>query len=283
VLSHEWFCERAGAEIEALAAVVGGAPDIAVRVPACPGWTVADLAGHTGNVHRWATAIVTARAAERPPFPELESPWSSADGWARWLTSGAVPLLAALRSAGPAARVWTWGADGTSGWWARRIVHETAVHRADAQLALGIEPDIDPVTAADGIEEFLENLPAARRPSRHLAELPAGASLHLHATDCDGEWVVRFGADGPRAEGPRAEGPRGEGPRGEGPRGEGPRGERQSTVTWTRGHEKATAAVRGPVADLLLFTYGRYPAAGPRLSVFGDTSLLDLWQEKLTL
>ena len=253
MLDHEWFCERAGAEIGALADVVGGAPDIAAGVSACPGWTVADLAAHTGNIHRWATAIVATRAAARPPFPVVESPWSSADGWAAWLASGGRPLLDALRSAGPATEVWTWGPGRTSGWWARRMLHETAVHRADAQLALGIEPVIDPVTAADGIEEFLDNLPSARRPARHLADLPAGASVHLHATDSDGEWLVRFGADGP------------------------------GTMSWARGHQKATAAVRGPVADLLLFTYGRYPAADPRLSVFGDASLLGLWQEKLAL
>jgi len=253
VLDHDWFCERAGAEIGALADVVGDAPDIEADVPACPGWTVAGLAEHAGNVHRWATTIVASRAADRQPFPAVESPWSSADGWAQWLRSGALPLLAALRSAGPAEQVWTWGPGGTSGWWARRMVHETVVHRADAELALGIQPVIDPVTAADGIDEFLENLPEARRPARHLASLPAGTSVHLHATDSDGEWVIRFGAAGP------------------------------GTVTWTRGHEKATAAVRGPVADLLLFSYGRYPATDSRLSVFGDAPLLGLWQEKLAL
>jgi uncharacterized protein (TIGR03083 family) len=258
VLDHEWFCELADAEIGALAGVVGGAPDIAADVPACPGWTVADLAAHTGNVHRWATAIVATRAAAAQPFPAVESPWSSADGWAQWLASGALPLLEALRSAGPATEVWTWGAGRTSGWWARRMLHETVVHRADAELALGVEPVIDPVTAADAIDEFLDNLPTARRPARHLAELPAGASVHLHATDSDGEWLVRFGAGGSG-------------------------GEAKGTVTWTRGHEKATAAVRGPVADLLLFSYGRRSATDPRLSVFGDASLLGLWQQKLTL
>jgi uncharacterized protein (TIGR03083 family) len=249
VLDHEWFCERAGAEIAALADVVGTAPDIAMDVPACPGWTVAGLAEHTGNVHRWATAIVATRATGPVAFPAVDSEPSA--GWGPWLTAGAAPLLEALRSAGPSAEVWTWGTGRTSGWWARRMLHETAVHRADAQLALGVEPVIDPVTAADGIDEFLDNLPAARRPSRHLASLPAGTSVHLHATDSDGEWVVRFGTAGP--------------------------------VSWSRGHEKATAAVRGPVADLLLFSYGRYSATDPRLSVFGDESLLGLWQEKLTL
>ena len=64
------------------------------------------------------------------------------------------------------------------------MLHETTVHRADVELAAGLVPDVDPVVAADGIEEFLANLPTARRPSEHLGSLPAGASLHLHATDC---------------------------------------------------------------------------------------------------
>ena len=63
------------------------------------------------------------------------------------------------------------------------MLHETTVHRADAELtAWLVDPEVDPVVAADGIDEFLFNLPSARRPE-HLASLPAGASLHLHATD----------------------------------------------------------------------------------------------------
>ena len=187
VLDHEGFCQRAENEIAALAEVIATAPDIASDVPSCPGWTFADLAQHTGDVHRWATTIVETRATARVPFPEADSPWASPDGWAQWLTSGARPLLAALRSAGPLTPVWSWGPGRTSGWWARRMLHETTVHRADAELALGVGPVIDPVVAADGIDEFLFNLPSARRPFKHLSSLPGGASVHLHATDYDGE------------------------------------------------------------------------------------------------
>jgi len=34
-----------------------------------------------------------------------------------------------------------------------------------------------------------------------------------------------------------------------------------SGIAWERGHKKATTAIRGPVASLLLFTYGRLPAS----------------------
>ena len=251
MLDHDWFCERAEQEISALAAVVADAPDVAKDVPSCPGWTVADLAQHTGTIHRWATAIVETEATARVPAPEAASPWESADGWAQWLASGAAPLLATLRSAGPLTAVWSWGPGRTSGWWARRMLHETTVHRADAELALGVaDPVIDPVVAADGIDEFLFNLPSARRPYKHLASLPTGASMHLHATDSDGEWLVRF---------------------------------TESGIAWERGHARATVAVRGPVALLLLFTYGRVPGADERFAVFGDASVLDAWQQKTTL
>ncbi len=225
--------------------------DPAIEVPTCPGWAVAKLVKHTGIVHRWAEAIVSTRTSTRIEQRGLEIGLPAAEaGYPAWLAAGAAPLAAALRSAGPDTAVWAWGAEQRSGWWARRMLHETTVHRADTEFAAGGWPEIDPVVAADGIDEFLANLPAARRPAARLAELPAGASLHLHATDSDGEWLIRFGDGG---------------------------------VTWSRGHEKATTAVRGPVTALLLFTYGRIPAADSRLSVFGDPSLLSAWQEKTAL
>jgi hypothetical protein len=128
------------------------------------------------------------------------------------------------------------------------MLHETTVHRADAQISVGAEPAFDPLAAAYGFDEILSFLPVVRRPA--LAGLPAGQSLHLHATDSDGEWLIKF-ADG--------------------------------TITCSRGHEKASAAVRGPTGLLLLFTYGRVPGSDPRLAVFGDASLLDTWQENSAL
>jgi uncharacterized protein (TIGR03083 family) len=250
MLSHEWFCDQTEAEIARMASLVAGA-DPAGPVPTCPQWSVARLVKHTGIVHRWATQIVTARSSEPVSLRDVEAGLPALEtAYPGWLADGAAPLIAALRAAGPDIAVWAWGAESRSGWWARRMLHETTVHRADVEFAVGGWPDIDPVVAADGIEEFLTNLPSASRPRDHLGSLPAGKSLHLHATDTDGEWLIRF-ADG--------------------------------TVTWSRGHEKATAAVRGPVATLLLFTYGRLEPAAESLTVFGDSSVLDAWREKTAL
>jgi len=252
VPDHEWYCSGAEAEVALMASTVSGA-DLSVTVPTCPGWTIERLVAHIGVVHRWATEIVATRATAPVDRPDLDIRFpDEGSGWATWLAAGAAPLMAALRSAGPDAPVWTWRPAGRSGWWARRMLHETTVHRADAETALGAVPAVDPVVAADGIDEFLSNLPFARRPREHLGSLPAGESLHLHATDSDGEWLIRFpGPDG--------------------------------GIEWSRGHAKASAAVRGPVSVLLLFTYGRVPGSDPRLTVFGEQSLLDAWQQKTAL
>jgi uncharacterized protein (TIGR03083 family) len=233
-----------------MAAVIRAA-DPAAPVPSCPPWSVAKLAKHTGIVHRWVTAIVSTRSSSRVEQQSLDAGLPSAEAlYADWLAAGAAPLLSELRSAGPDTAVWAWGAAQCSGWWARRMLHETTVHRADAELALGAWPSVDSVVAADGIEEFLTNLPEARRPRENLGSLPAGESIHLHATDCDGEWVIRFG-DG--------------------------------SLTWSRGHEKANVAARGPVTALLLLTYGRVLPSAESLTVFGDEGLLHTWQEKTAL
>jgi uncharacterized protein (TIGR03083 family) len=50
-----------------------------------------------------------------------------------------------------------WPPDQTVGFWARRMAHETAVHRVDAELAVGTpNPAVDPELAVDGIDEILD-------------------------------------------------------------------------------------------------------------------------------
>jgi uncharacterized protein (TIGR03083 family) len=255
-MEHEEYCARAGAEIARMAQVTRCAA-LETPVPACPGWDLARLIKHTGIVHRWATAAVATKATERVASTDLDVglPADVAD-YPQWLAAGAAPLLAALREAGADAPVWSWASDGGgSGWWARRMLHETTVHRADAELARGIEPSIDPVVAADGVGEFLAIGRLASRPSQRLAELPDDQTIHLHATDnglgSGGEWLISLGGD--------------------------------DGYTWSHGHAKGTVAVRGPAALLLLLAYGRVKPDDERLTVFGDASLLTTWQDIMTL
>ena len=65
-------------------------------------------------------------------------------------------------------------------WLARRMAHELAMHRVDADLARGQATGIEPALASDGIDEFLEFF--------RNGELVG--SVHIHCTDVAGEWTI---------------------------------------------------------------------------------------------
>ena len=57
---------------------------------------------------------------------------------------------------GPATPSATWWApDQTVGFWARRMAQETAVHRVDAESAVGKATPVDAALAVDGVDEVL--------------------------------------------------------------------------------------------------------------------------------
>jgi uncharacterized protein (TIGR03083 family) len=257
-MEHEEYCARTGAEIARIAALAEGV-DPQAAVPSCPGWGLSKLLSHTGITHRWVTTVVATRMTEpvSPRSIDAGLPEDPAD-YPKWLASGAAPLLSALRDAGPDTPVWSWAGPAVAGWWARRMLHETTVHRADAELTVGAQPAIDPVVAADGIDEFLSFAHMGGRPSKRQADLPSGQTIHLHATDEDlgeaGEWLISLGG-----------------------------GTSGAGYTWSHGHAKGSVAVCGPADLLLLLVYGRVRPDDERLQVFGDSGLLGTWQEVMTL
>ncbi|MGW0807963.1 maleylpyruvate isomerase family mycothiol-dependent enzyme [Nonomuraea sp. NPDC002799] len=229
-------------ETARLASLAG---DLSVPVPTCPGWTLAELVTHVGQTHRWAVHMLRGRVQERTWSREVPDGLAEGRGGdAAWLRAGAAELIETLRVTDPSMPVWTWGPDLRASWWPRRMLFELVIHRADAELALGVDPVVPAATAIDGIEEFLHNLPHARWVTRPLAELGAeGATIHLHANDADGEWTITQGPAG--------------------------------KISWARGHAKGDAAVQGPVSDLLLLLYGR--RSPDALTVYGERALLDRW------
>lgn len=242
---HERYCQAVESEIARIVEVVEGA-DPATPVPTCPEWTIAALVKHLGGTHRWAEHMVRHRTPERVSFRDvrLDLPDDEAD-YPAWLAAGAGPLVATLRATGAETPVWSFGVDQHARFWARRMCHETLVHRADAELALGGEPEIDPETAIDGINELLTILSVSHRHASRLRELDrAGETLHLHATDVAGEWIITPGPE---------------------------------EFTWEHGHGKGAVAVRAAASDLLLLVYGRLKPVDGRVTVFGDASLLQGW------
>jgi uncharacterized protein (TIGR03083 family) len=253
-LRHDRYLDALAVQSALLAEALAGA-DLRQRVPTCPDWTLHRLAEHVGQVHRWVTAIVTRRVTT-PPDP-ADSPAATAPQapyeLSTWLRDGTGELVDAIRAADPQTTVWSWADDHSVGFWARRMVHETAVHRADAELALGREFVLEPDLAADAISEWLSllDLPQAARMHPELTELRGdGQILHLHSTDPGlgeaGEWIVRRLPSGP---------------------------------VWEHGHTKGDVAVRGAVVDLLLVLMRRVPHGDAPITVLGDVGVLEHWLE----
>jgi uncharacterized protein (TIGR03083 family) len=233
-------------------ALVGA--DLQQRVPTCPDWTVHHLAQHVGQAHRWVTAVVTQLASTPVGFPSNVTAPEDADGLGGWLRDGAAELASVLRLAGPQTPVWSWADDHSVGFWARRMVHETAVHRADATLALGREFALDTDLTADAISEWLSLLCMPQFVDRRPELRGEGQILHLHATDSGlgeaGEWIVRRTSSGP---------------------------------VWEPGHTKGDVAVRGAVVDLLLVLTRRVPPEDAPITLLGDAGILAHWLEHTRL
>ncbi|MCC5575906.1 maleylpyruvate isomerase family mycothiol-dependent enzyme [Microtetraspora sp. AC03309] len=245
--THEDYCTAIEAATARLVALVEEA-DPAAPVPTCPGWTIAKLVKHVGITQRWAEHLVRTRAPERlgardVPMDRL----GEGDDPAAWLAAGTARLLATLRATAPETPLWSWGGDRHARFWSRRMLHELLVHLADAELALGREPGIDAGSAIDGVDEFLGNLPYAAEWAERVGRLSGdGETLHLHATDAEGEWMITL---------------------------------RPTGFTWERGHGKGAVAVRGIASDLLLLVYGRLRPDAGRFEIFGDDRLLAHWLE----
>jgi uncharacterized protein (TIGR03083 family) len=161
------------------------AADRSTVVAACPEWNVADLVWHIGEVQHFWGAIVRDRMQDWEGYVEPTRPDTDEDVYA-FAADAAEQLVAALTDVDPHTPVYTWSAQKDVAFVIRRMAHEVAVHRVDAERAAGRDHCIDPALASDGIDEFLEF---------HLADEAAG-SVHLHCTDVDGEWLVAPGPDG---------------------------------------------------------------------------------------
>src|SRR5262249_60508131 len=117
---------------------------------------------------------------------EREAPQADAAG-REWLREGAAVLVPEPDAKYPAKHCWAWGPfDQSVGFWSRRTAHEAAMHRWDAQNAGAGADGFDAGLAADGVDEYLGILGAFRG-----RRFPEAASIHLHATDTPGEWLVR--------------------------------------------------------------------------------------------
>ncbi|MGW8064108.1 maleylpyruvate isomerase family mycothiol-dependent enzyme [Streptomyces ziwulingensis] len=140
------------ADYDRLRAVVGTGAD--VPVPTCPGWTVADLTRHVGDVYLHKT-LAMREGVEPEPWPPAEF---AEEEPTALLDRGYTALRAEFATRAPRDPAATWYApDQSVGFWIRRMAQETVVHRIDAELAAG--QAVAPVPAdlaVDGIDELLK-------------------------------------------------------------------------------------------------------------------------------
>ncbi|MEU4213263.1 maleylpyruvate isomerase family mycothiol-dependent enzyme [Streptomyces sp. NPDC026206] len=243
--------DAVAAETARFVSVVEGASP-ATPVPGCPGWTLVDLVRHTGSVQRWFSVLLRQRVQERPLSREVELRLPEHEaGYADWLAASAAEAASAFASVDPDAPMWAWGADHHARFWVRRMLFETLVHRADAELAVGLRPVIDRHLATDGVDEFLVNLPFAAPFAPKVAGLRGdGETIRFRCTDTSGDWFVRLRPDGFGLDPARTD---------------------AGTAA------AADAAVHGTAADLLLLVYGRLDRGSDAFETLGNEALLTRW------
>lgn len=199
---------KESAAFEAAAQKAAG-DEVTPEVPSCPGWAMTDLVLHLGAVHRFVARVVGERMQQPPGngdpartgLPEEWASWlppgrAPADspvpaGLLDWFHEGAEALEERLFLASPDEPVWSWSEDRTVGFWQRAQAIEAAVHRWDAQKAVGDAATIDSALATDAVGQALETMVPLRRAE---AKAPPGdgEQFRFRRTDGPQSWTVRF-------------------------------------------------------------------------------------------
>lgn len=174
-------------------------------VPGLADWNVERVVRHLGKIHNWVANLVAAgpgadlgavagASATMPKGPDCLPAYRDAHEG----------MLAALEACDPDQPVTTFVGEDTVAFWCRRMAHELAIHRIDADDAVhavgGPEPrPLDPTTALDGVDEWLHVFVASRGgdPAGDAHGRLGGAELVLEATAGDhapARWRATFDA-----------------------------------------------------------------------------------------
>src|SRR4051795_5546983 len=239
---------------EHISAIAAHAEQLGVAAPSgvldtavapCPGWTVRDVLGHLGGVHRWAASYVEGARTETPGREDGLAQPPGDDELLEWFREGHTHLVKVLEAADDTIECWTFlPAPFPRAFWARRQAHETTVHHADVAGAAGEPVSVDTALAVDGIDELLLGF-FSRRRGRLLAD--PGVTLGVRVTDA-GEsdaWTVRVGPQGREVD---------------------------------RGSGHGDLVVSGRASDVYLFLWNRTGTDNVELT--GDERVLDIWRER---
>lgn len=160
----------------------------------CPEWTMTDLVHHVGSIYGWVRGVIerggtTAPEKRRTPA-DLPTGADALAWWQRELDA----LMATLDAVDPETPAWNWAPQPKkAAFWPRRMAHETAIHRWDAQMATAAGAPVEVKLAIDGVTEVLDTwLPAGRR----FSDQSWHGVVQLVATDIDQEWLLRLRGQG---------------------------------------------------------------------------------------
>ena len=199
--------------------------DLDATVPTCPGWNNLELLNHMKMVWWFGASQINAGNENERAVPSDEmknSPLEQLEN-----------LLNEFQDNDFSSPCWSWTTNKTVGFWVRRMAHENTVHNWDTEGTLDTRSSISTLLALDGIEEKLFMYPAD-------TNFP-DASIHLHCTDCEGEWMLALSS---------------------------------GELEIKREHGKGDAAVKGRAEDILLYLWGR---GQENLECFGDEEVINTW------
>lgn len=182
--------------------------------------------------------------AELGPIPEKPAGLDAV----AWADESRAALLDVMARVDPDREVHTFVGPRPARWWWRRQANETAAHAWDATAGSGSPWAIPPEVAADALDEVLTVF-LPRRWGHKPPTWGDGRTVHLHRTDGDGEWLVTIAA----------------------------------APVITLGHAKGDLAVRGPIAELFLWSMGRPAGDRPGIELFGDVALADAWRANVRI
>jgi uncharacterized protein (TIGR03083 family) len=186
------FLDCLAADFARLRAVVR--TGLTAAVPSCPGWSVADLTRHVGEVYVHKT-LAMRDGVEPEPWPPREFADEEPLALLDRAYAGLLEEFAARKPDDPAGSWYI--PDQTVGFWIRRMAQETVVHRIDAELATG-QP-VAPVPAdlaVDGIDELLKVFVAysVAEWGDYFTGVLGGSPGHTYVVRTEGAvWRVRTG------------------------------------------------------------------------------------------
>lgn len=181
--------EEQATAFRAAAVRLGGA----AAVPTCPGWDVRKLVRHLARVYVMATEALRLDPSGPAPRPE-RAPEEFDAALSAWDDRYA-ELRTALSEMDEQRPVWAFFAPEEGALvsaWTRRMLHETAIHRLDAQYAEGGLEELlfDPELAADGVDEMLTQL----LPLQDWSAANHRGRVLYHAADAGRMWLVTYQA-----------------------------------------------------------------------------------------